>query len=310
MTLFLFACLVVQIAVQILAVVGILIFIAATDPALFQGQPSTTALEDRLNERMLELMAIVAVPSVFCTMGVIWLFRRLIDRRPLVDLGFGRPKIGWLATGLLGIIVGTFPMLAVTGILWLLGGLEYAGWTISGFTLAVLVPGLVFAAFYEEIVCRAYLLGNFKESQLPWVGIGVNSILFWLFHSLNPSAWQSPFVGINLVLAGVLLSFAYLAANNIWFPTVVHFAWNFAQGPLLGIPVSGIQTGGIFDFNANGQVATWVSGGEFGFEASALCTVIQLVMCVALFLVWQTKTRSRSSDDSNASTAQGERSGE
>ena len=291
-TLFLLACFVIQIAVQIVAVIGVLIYLSVTDPAALQGEASAVALEERLNEMMLELMALVSVPSVICTMGLIWLFRRFLDRRPLADLGFQRPEIGWLRSMVLGLGVGAFPMVVVTGILWSLGALDYSGWTIGAVTLAVLVPGLVFAAFFEEIVCRAYLLGNFRESRLPWIGIGVNSVLFWLFHSLNPSAWQSPLVGINLVLAGVLLSLAYLAANDIWFPTIVHFAWNFAQGPLLGIPVSGIQIGGMFDFEPNGQVPTWLSGGKFGYEASFLCTGLQLMMCVALFFVWRRRIRT------------------
>ena len=58
--------------------------------------------------------------------------------------------------------------------------------------------------------------------------------------ALNPNAWSSPLIGVNLFGAGVLLALAYMLSGNIWFPTVVHFAWNFAQGVLLGIPVSGI----------------------------------------------------------------------
>lgn len=278
---------VVQLAIQVVAVVVILVYIGVTNPEALQNPEAADELQTTIEQSMLELMAMISIPSVVITLGVVWLIRRFLDRRSLRSLGFQYPKEGWVSCWVLGILIGAVPMIAVAGLLYAMGGLEYKGWTISTLTLTLLIPGLLFAAFFEELVCRGYILKNFAEIDRVWLGIWFNSILFWLFHSLNPSAWQSPWVGINLVLAGVLLSLAYLAVDNLWFPTIVHFAWNFAQGPMLGIPVSGIQIGGMFDFELTEKLPVWVTGGQFGFEASAVCTLAELATCGVLYAYWK-----------------------
>ena len=52
----------------------------------------------------------------------------------------------------------------------------------------------------------------------------------------------------------------------------LHAAWNFTQGPLLGIPVSGIEITGLLRSSTSGPVL--LSGGEFGAEASILAVII------------------------------------
>jgi hypothetical protein len=54
----------------------------------------------------------------------------------------------------------------------------------------------------------------------------------------------------------------------------LHAAWNFTQGVVLGIPVSGFALKGFLASTTQGPV--WLSGGEFGAEAS----VLMLSMCL------------------------------
>ena len=74
------------------------------------------------------------------------------------------------------------------------------------------------------------------------LGIFVSSLIFWLFHALNPAVWTTPLAGVNLFGAGIVLALAYLASGNVWFPTAMHFAWNAVQGILFELPVSGVAT--------------------------------------------------------------------
>ena len=50
---------------------------------------------------------------------------------------------------------------------------------------------------------------------------------------------------------------------------------------------SGLQIGGMVDFESSGELPEWVTGGDFGFEASAVCTLAELATCGALFAIWR-----------------------
>ena len=106
---------------------------------------------------------------------------------------------------------------------------------------------------------------------MPVVALAVSSILFGLLHALNPNLTVLGF--LNLVLAGVALGVGYWATGSLWLPIAYHLSWNFVQGSLLGLPVSGVRYGGLL------AVADWgkaprLTGGAFGPEGRLLATVI------------------------------------
>ena len=110
----------------------------------------------------------------------------------------------------------------------------------------------------------------------------VTSILFWLAHSLNPSAWTTPVNAINLFGAGVLLALAYLVSRNLWLPTAMHFGWNAAQGVLLNVPISGIETPGWILVERQQGWPDWVTGGSFGLEGSVVSLALLAVTIAIL----------------------------
>ena len=92
-----------------------------------------------------------------------------------------------------------------------------------------------------------------------------------IFVALHGGALVQDEVGIvgavNILLASLLMSVAYLRTRQLWLPIGIHAGWNFTQGPLLGINVSGN------DFSQGWHTVAlegskWVTGGKFGFEAS------------------------------------------
>ena len=70
---------------------------------------------------------------------------------------------------------------------------------------------------------------------------------------------------------------------ELWFCMGLHAAWNFTQGPLLGIPVSGFDVQGLLISRTQGNEL--ISGGQFGAEAS----ILTLIVCVALGLFFAKK---------------------
>jgi membrane protease YdiL (CAAX protease family) len=92
---------------------------------------------------------------------------------------------------------------------------------------------------------------------------------------------------INIFLFGLFASLLTLRRGSIWMVGAIHSMWNFAQGNLFGIPVSGL-TGLPSPLTATVKEGTWqtlISGGSFGLEGGLAVTVVLLVACgLVLFL--------------------------
>jgi len=242
-----------------------------------------TFVED--NDSMLILSGVLIVATLPMFLGWVLGCRKLLDRRSIVSMGFVRPRSS-IFTLLLGLLAGALPIAITTAIVLALGGFEWHGTRWTSVVLWSIVP-LVLAAFEEEFIFRGYVLQNFLDIRRPILGLVVSSTLFWLAHSFNDHLWTSPLGAINLFFAGILLSLAYLASGNIWFPSIMHFAWNYTQGPLLNIPISGQNVPGIVDLRRVDSAPAWLTGGGFGLEASAVCLLCQIVVAILLFKVWR-----------------------
>jgi hypothetical protein len=141
------------------------------------------------------------------------------------------------------------------------------------FTLAV-------AALAEEVAFRGYTFRRLIEAIGPVAATIVMSLLFGLGHVLNPGAtWASTLVTI---LAGVLLSVAWLRTHGLWLGWGLHFAWNASMGILFGLPVSGINDfASIVQTRAFGRL--WLTGGDYGPEGAGF-TVIVLMLGIAVLV--------------------------
>ena len=74
----------------------------------------------------------------------------------------------------------------------------------------------------------------------------MTSVLFGLAHIMNPNAtWFSSFA--IAVEAGLLLGGAYMLTRSLWLPMGLHAAWNFTQGEIFDVPVSGIDEHGLVE---------------------------------------------------------------
>jgi hypothetical protein len=63
----------------------------------------------------------------------------------------------------------------------------------------------------------------------------------------------------------------------------VHAAWNFAQGTIYGIPVSGLSADGWLVSQRTGP--DWLSGSVFGAEASVVTLTLCLLCSLGLLAV-------------------------
>ena len=128
--------------------------------------------------------------------------------------------------------------------------------------------------FTEELLFRGILFRWIEEFAGSWAALLLTSALFGLGHIFNPNA--SLFSSFAIAMeAGVMLGGAYMLTRNIWVPIGLHAAWNFTQGEIWDVPVSGLDQNGLVQAQLSGPEL--LSGGAFGLEAS----LFALILCTA-----------------------------
>ena len=80
---------------------------------------------------------------------------------------------------------------------------------------------------------------------------------------------------------------AYLVTRGLWLPIGIHAAWNFTQGGIFGVTVSGHPAEGLIRGTLTGP--EWLAGGEFGAEASVVATAFCL-MAGLFFSPWPSES--------------------
>ncbi len=202
-----------------------------------------------------------------------WLLARFIERRPLSELDWRKsPQLLW------GMLAALLLFALVTAELWAANAYSISGWGDAPlwtlFLLTAVVPGIT-----EEIVSRGILFRLTEEGLGTWIALLVSALFFGFAHISNPgaTAWSSLAISLE---AGLLFGLLYHVTRSLWWCIGLHAGWNFVQGAVFGIPVSGIQVDGLLDSQLQGP--DWLDGGGFGAEASVLtvltCGVASLLL--------------------------------
>ncbi len=221
-----------------------------------------------------------ALLAAITALGIYWLFVTYVERRSATELsrpGAGREFIVGLCLGvaLLGTVVA---IVAATGNYSVDGTHPVLG------ALAILGVSAIAPGFVEEIVFRALGFRILEELLGTWLSLGLTAVIFGGVDLANPNASITAALAIGLE-AGVLLGGLYALTRRLWIVFGVHLAWNATQGALFGIAISGTGKDiGLLNSELTGS--TWLSGGEFGVEASifsvALCLAVALPVLIAV----------------------------
>ena len=187
-----------------------------------------------------------------------------------------------------GLALGVTLFSAVIVVLWLLRvyHLQARGTTagLGGGALAALL-----AATVEETLIRGFLFRIVQMVGGTWMALIVSSAFFGAAHAFNPGATVTSSLAIALE-AGVLLAAAYVLTGRLWFPMGLHAGWNFSEGSLYGLSVSGFTAkNALTQGGLSGPVI--LTGGAFGPEAS----IVAVLLCfgVAILLLWLAAKRGR-----------------
>jgi len=219
----------------------------------------------------------VPVAIVVCV-GAYLAACKWIERRTPAELAMGHalPELGIGMLGGLGLFSLTMAILWACGVYHLSewGGLDHLG---GGF-----VPALL-GGITEEILFRGLLFRLIAKLLGTWGALAITAAFFGFAHLANhgATAWSAAAIALE---AGVLLGAAYAATTRLWLPIGLHFAWNFTEGSIFGMTLSGnAMASGVIRGSLRGPRI--LTGGEFGPEASIVAVVVCLA--AALYLIYR-----------------------
>ncbi len=247
------------------------------------------------------MMSVSYMFTALLTTGLVYLTGRWMDFRSFSAFGFNQTRL-WYNELVEAMVITSGVVLVVFATGFLLGIFEVSGLRPGLVSPEKWIPAfigyfimMVCVAYYEELIFRGYLTLNLFEGlqqnllKFRAAALGstfVISALFAVVHLNNPNA---TWIGVmNILLAGFMLGLPFFISGSLATPIGIHFAWNFVQGPVLGLPVSGI----IFHsslIQTNALQPYLFSGGNFGLEGGLLGSITIILTTLLVFVRYQNR---------------------
>jgi membrane protease YdiL (CAAX protease family) len=204
---------------------------------------------------------------------------RYLDKRPIGTLGLSISRHSGKELSI-GVLLGAGAISVSCIIMWIAGAIHLTPGNLNrAYLEAATRLLLVFlaAAAVEELVMRGYPFQAFVEGAGAPIAIVIFNLIFGLGHMTN-SGWS--IVGIaNTGVSGILMSLAYLKTRSLWTPIAIHLSWNWTQGCIWGMNVSGLPVdSSLIETTPVGPAI--LSGGAFGAEGSLFTLAIVTLLCL------------------------------
>lgn len=234
-------------------------------------------------------LMIVVLMSEILMIVVILLYCRLLEKRTPDTMGFRKKKL--ISQYIIGAIAGVV-FFSVAYLLCLLtGSIHFDGLTenilpiyIIGYLIGYMVQGMA-----EEVLCRGYLFVSLTRRYSVSYSIVISAVFFALLHGMNSNL--TFLAMINLFLFGVFAALMLVKYENIWIVGAFHSLWNFAQGNLYGIQVSGNSLQKSVFASTSREGMSIIHGGAFGMEGGLAVTLV-LATGIA-YLIWALKREGK-----------------
>ncbi len=251
--------------------------------ALLIESGDTAAYMQTVMESVFKLPAWLQILNLFGTLIVIIgvaVYCTRIEKRSLRSMGLtGKGAAGEYLFGLfagVALFVAALLFCLVTGTLKMRGIAEsFSPLNVLLFFFAYLVQGMS-----EELLCRGYLMISVARRQSLPVAILTSSLVFAALHLGNSGI--APLALSNLFLFGALMAVYVIKRGSLWGAAAMHSAWNFAQGNLFGVAVSGTAPASSVFVSTLSERGAIINGGAFGLEGGLAVT---LVLAAAILLV-------------------------
>ncbi|MBC7601906.1 MAG: CPBP family intramembrane metalloprotease [Ramlibacter sp.] len=217
--------------------------------------------------------ALTLVLQLTAFLGAYLILVYFIEKRRPTELAWRKV----IPHGVAGICFGAAFISATIGVMWLSGNYVVTGTGVDvDWVKPLIVVGLG-AGIFEEILFRGVLFRITEEGLGTWPALAISALFFGFAHIMNPGAtvWASFAIAVE---AGVLLGLVYHLSRSLPLVIGIHMAWNFVQGTVFGVPVSGGKANGWLTSTRPGN--DWLSGGPFGAEASVVAVVLSLIASI------------------------------
>ena len=210
----------------------------------------------------------LTIAGVALVLALYALFVRLIERHWPTDLSLRR----LIPHTLLGLLVGFIFMILVVGTIVASGSATVTWNGFSGEQQFDVLMMFLAVAVGEEMICRGVIFRWIDERWNTWVALLVSALIFGWGHISNDNAtwWSSLAIAIE---AGLLLAAAYKWSGSLWVPIGIHWSWNYTQGNIFGLAVSGTNAGTTM-LTTTIDGPDIITGGAFGPEASIIAVII------------------------------------
>ena len=234
-------------------------------------------LFQNLSDKSSDIHLIFELLSFGFIILTVFRWTRKVEKRPIRTLGFYREN--FLSNLLKGFGLGLALFLLTLLVLVALGQYRLESIRLNPYSLTFVVftiPFWILQGTTEEVVARAWLLPQLASRTNLKLAVLISSLFFTLLHMGNSGI--TPLSLVNLFLFGVAMSLYLLKTDTVWGVAGIHGAWNFAQGNLFGILVSGQPSGtSLMTFLPQGNQG-WLSGGSFGIEGSIMTSLVLLLL--------------------------------
>lgn len=229
------------------------------------------------------LMFILMIVQTICMILAVVIFWRVLDKRPIRDIGFTNP-LSHFKHLILGLIFGIASISIVFFILLASGEVIVVNEGFRPHITWSLVTDLIlfiFVGISEELFSRGYCMTVLKQTRRTWVMVLVSSLIFSVMHALNPNF--SFIALLNIFLVGIVFAFMFLKTGNLWMPIGYHITWNYFQGSVFGFQVSGLDTKGLYQLKLTSE--NIINGGSFGPEGGLIVTSILILSIVCMWML-------------------------
>ncbi len=205
----------------------------------------------------------------------------------LAPKGFVRKVLAGMGAGFI-MISCTIGLMVLAGCVSVEAGADrLQGIPALGSALLILAVFLVQGGS-EEILLRGWYLPVLGARYRPWIGVLVSTVVFAGMH-----APTRPIAAVNLLLFGVFTAVYCLREGTVWGVCGWHATWNWGQGNLFGLKVSGHEMFGGTLLNLEGKGPSVLGGGGYGPEGSLFGTIV-LFAGIVLVLTLRQRRESES----------------
>lgn len=227
----------------------------------------------------------IALCNTISLVAVIILFK-VMNRKTTEDMGLTPVKRDYKDL-LIGLLLGAASITFIIGINYIMGTIRFNGVHITWDLLLGLIL-FISVGFVEEILvrgCFQHII--YYRHGIAWAII-IPSLIFSVMHFLNPNI--SHIAALNIALVGIVFGIMTYKSGNLWMAIGYHITWNYFQGNIFNIEVSGSAYGRglIKSIRVEDNL---LNGGAFGIEGGLICTLL-LIITIIYFGFFYKKEKS------------------